>query len=104
MNKGKTVLFIIIVLLLVAFVSSSCAGAKYEIKLYLKGEVPASINSMSDGLYKELVIKIATEGTLLGTYKASKIINYTGISAWFIDEEGEEQFVTADRVEINKIE
>ena len=98
--KIKKALIFIAILILVSFITLSCSGVKYEIRVY---KIPTYIEYYEEGFTKDYLIKEYLQGREFETYKAKKIIEYDSTSVRFIDEDGEEQFVSADKVEVKRI-
>lgn len=93
-------LAILAILILVSFATLSCSGAKYEIRVY---KIPTYLEYYKEGRTKDYLIKEYLQGREFKTYKAKEIIDFDNTSVRFIDEDGEEQFMSADKVEVKRI-
>lgn len=89
-----------VILLLITFVTQGCGEVKYEITIELEPK-DMSYKALSDDDYNKNIKKAPVT---IKTYKATRLIRSTGTSAWFMDESGKVQFITADRVEVKILE
>ncbi len=112
-NKILKIIFILSVTLAILLLINSCTKT-YTIKATSSGvndyelEEAEKRLSLAKLLDSEILIFLAEKeiaeikGTpdKVETYKASKIIDFSNTSVRFIDNNGNEKFVTADRIEI----
>ena len=104
MRKALIIITVTLVLL-VAFLSIGCAKQSYTIRVsntnWAEVDLLLSIfdNETTKAYMKN---KLIAENTKTTYYYAKKVISYTETSVRFIDENGNEQFISADRIVIVK--
>lgn len=106
----KLILISIVLMLLILFLTISCAKETIEIKSYIirvytvdwaRVNVIQSLapNELAKALTEDTVIK---ENTQIYTYWAKEIESYTETSIRFIDNSGKEHFISADYIEVEQ--
>ena len=99
---NKRIALLLLVLIITSFIFIGCKIVKYEVVTYSKGE-PRYAQFLKEEAYERAKKQGRLDYRLKSVQEARKIIDFSGTSARFIDENGEEQFTTGDRVEIRKI-
>ncbi len=85
---------------MIAFITQGCGAVKYEI-IVEREPKDISYNELSEDDYYDNIEK---SPAIIQRYRATRIIRSTDTSAWFVDENGKMQFITADRVQIEILE
>ena len=109
----KLLAIVIILSFILSVIFSSCSTKIYTITTWSVNE--NVLKEAQDDLYRAKLLKSDTLITIAekniqdilnnprrSVFKASKIIDSTSTSARFIDLEGKEKFITADKIEIQE--
>ncbi len=99
-HKITKIFMLVVILLLIAFITQGCGEVKYEITTELDPK-DIGYKALSDDDYIENIEKAPAT---IQKYRATRLIRSSDTSAWFMDENGKVQFITADRVEIKILE
>ena len=116
-KKNITKSFLSLLTVLLILITLVGCSKTYTVRVYSSGINQYKLQQAEEDLYvaklakSEILITLAenkiqqieNSPDKVKTYKAKKIIDFTSISARFIDKEGKEQFVSGKKVEIQEI-
>ena len=97
-KKYKIILMMLIVVMLAMSISGCTGGTNYKVVVY---RVDPYFEYHSEKVQKYLETS-GKKYEVDKTYYAKEIISYTDTSARFIDKEGNEQFISGNKIEINQ--